>query len=444
MTRRLAPWLLLAAFLAVYLPDVGHGFLRDDFSWIRDSRIGAPADGVRLFRQDNGFFRPLVSVSFAVDHALYGLRPFAFASTNVALLLLAAAVLYHLARALGLERGPALLAAAVWAFNLHGVPMALLWISGRTSILLTLLSLLAALAVVRGRPLAAGAACLAALLAKEEAVMLPFILLSWIALAAEGPVRERAKAAGRAAWPSCAMLVPYFVLRSGTRAYLPHDAPGFYRWTFDPALLARNALEYADRSCTIALVIVLLTWLVVRRRPRLTSPEARVVRRGLVWLVLGFALTVFVPVRSSLYALFPSVGSALAAAAVAQALWRRASPPAVRWVPAAALLLPLLALPAYRARARRWVDPADVSAHVLATLGARPPASGVVTVLVDTPDRRLASAFGTLFPEARELYGLGRVLIEPPPPGSSDPPPSPGETIDRLFLKSGRLVNQLE
>jgi hypothetical protein len=444
VTRRLAPWLLLAAFLIVYVPDVGHGFLRDDFSWIRQSRVAAPTDVLRLFGQDNGFFRPVVALTFAADQALWGLRPLAFALTNVALLLAAAAALARVGRALGLAPGAALLAAALWAFNPHAVPMALLWISGRTSILLSLFSLLAALAFVRGRRWLAGALCLVALLSKEEAILLPFILLGWEAIATRGAMRARLKAALRAAWPCLLVLVPYFALRSATHAYLPQNAPSFYRPTFDPAHLARNVAEYADRAGTVAVATLLVAWLAVRRRPRPDETERAIVARGLVWLVLGFALTVFVPVRSSLYALFPSIGSCLAAAALAQALWREASAPVARWAPAAALVVPFALVPIYHARALRWVHPADVSTQVLEALETRAPDPARLTLLVDTPDRRLAGAFGTLLPEALELHGLSpHVCIDPPPPGTLDRP-MPGGPRDRLVLRDGRLVSQLE
>ena len=446
MTARRAAGLLLAAFLAIYLPDVGHGFLRDDFAWIHGSRLQTLGDLPGLFGRDNGFFRPLVALTFAIDHAVHGLRPFGFALTNVVLLLVAALVLFRLARALGLGQGAAVLAAGLWLLNPHGVPMALLWISGRTSILLSLFALLAAWALVRGRTMTAGALTLLALLSKEEALLLPFILLAWTALGTAGSARERWTAAARAAWPSLLVLVPYLLLRAGTRAYLPHTAPGFYRLSLDPALLARNAAEYLDRSCTLAAGAVLLLWLIVRRRPALDDAERTTVARGLVWLVLGFGITVFLPVRSSLYALFPSIGSVLAAAALAQSLWRDAAPRARRWIPMAAVLLPFAALPVYRTRAVRWVQPADLSRQALEDLRRDPPDPKAVTVLHDIArhDRGLAAAFGTLLPEALALHGwTATVWIDPPPPGSSPAAmdTSGAAAVHHRFLRDGRLVN---
>ena len=73
------------AFAAIYLPDLGHGFVRDDFGWIESSRIESPLDLVRVFTHQPGFYRPLVSLMFSVDYAIWGLDPHGYAATNVVL-----------------------------------------------------------------------------------------------------------------------------------------------------------------------------------------------------------------------------------------------------------------------------------------------------------------------------------------------------------------------
>ncbi|MNC96546.1 hypothetical protein D3C83_139460 [compost metagenome] len=70
---------------------------------------------------------------------------------------------------MGLAPAASLLAAATWLFNFHAVNMAVLWLSGRTALLVTLFALASAHAMLRGRALLAGGACLLALLSKEEA-----------------------------------------------------------------------------------------------------------------------------------------------------------------------------------------------------------------------------------------------------------------------------------
>jgi hypothetical protein len=63
---------LAAVFLAIYVPDVGHGLIKDDFAWIQGSRVADPGALLALFTEHVGFYRPLVAMSFAADHALWG------------------------------------------------------------------------------------------------------------------------------------------------------------------------------------------------------------------------------------------------------------------------------------------------------------------------------------------------------------------------------------
>jgi hypothetical protein len=438
--------ILAAALLLVYLPDVGHGFLKDDFAWIHDSRSSGPGDLLRLFTIDNGFYRPLVGLSFAGNEWLFGLRPFAYGVTNLALLIACSALLWAMGRGLGMAAGTALLATAVWVFNPHGIPMSVLWISGRTSLLLTLCSLLAARSVLQARPVSATVFCLAALLSKEEAILLPPVLM---VLAGRTPDADgfSLRRALRAGWPPLLGLAPYFALRARTAAYLPHTAPDFYRPTLDLPTLARNVLEYLDRSATFGLALLVLLALLVRRRPRLEPRERGWLTVGAVWLACGYGITVFLPVRSSLYACFPSVGVALLAATVGAAVWREAGPAARRRLIGLALLVPFALVPVYRARAVRWVRPAEVSARVLEVLSSTPLASGTVVVLHDEPGIRwnLADVFGTLVEDAARLH-LGaaiRIWIDPPPPNwqaAGLRPPEPDEPARHFSLRHGDLV----
>src|SRR5215208_6049005 len=131
---------MLAAFLLIYLPDVGHGFISDDFRWIVESRAASAGDLLAPFRTNTGFYRPIVSLTFANDFAFWGTNAFGYGLTNLALCLLTAAALVALARRLGLSASASVVAAGVWLFNFHAVNMALLWLSGRTALLVSLFS----------------------------------------------------------------------------------------------------------------------------------------------------------------------------------------------------------------------------------------------------------------------------------------------------------------
>ncbi len=444
---RLATAALLLTLLAVYLPDLGHGFLRDDFAWIRSSRLSGLADLPRLFATDNGFYRPLVSLSFAINHAIFGLSPGGYGLTNLLLMLAAAAALFSLTRASGQSPGTALTAAGLWALNPHSIPMAVLWISGRTSLLLTLFCLLAARAVLKEKRIAAALCCLAALLSKEEAVLLPAILFLWAGLSLEGGLGFRWRQALARSWPLLLTVLPYALLRARTAAYLPQNAPAYYRPRLSlPSLLA-NALEYADRSLTLGLALLLLLWLASRQRPQLEASDRLRIVQGLTLALGGFGLTVFLPVRSSLYVCLPAAGTALATAAVAGALWRNLGETGQRRLLLAGLLLPLVLIPTYRGRARRWVTPADVSRAVMIELARNPAPAGVVTVIHDAPGRAsVAGAFGTHVQDALALATgttQPRVWIDPPPPlweSAGLRPPQPSEEVREFALRGGHLA----
>ena len=443
----LAAAVLLLTLGVLYLPDAGHGFLRDDFAWIRASRLSGLGDLPRLFATDNGFYRPLVNLSFALNHAVFGLSPLGYGLTNLLLMLAAAAALFGLTRASGLPPGTPLVATALWALNPHSIPMAVLWISGRTSLLLTVFCLLAARSVVKDQRPAAALWCLAALLSKEEAVLLPAILFLWAGLAVEKGLGFRWRQALVRTWPLLLTVVPYALLRARTAAYLPQTAPAYYRPTLSPSLLLANALEYADRSLTLGLVLLLLLWLVSRKRPHLEAAERLGIARGLILALGSFGVTLFLPVRSSLYVCLPATGTALAIAAVAGALWRNVGQAGQRRLLAGGLFLPLLLVPTYRARARRWVTPADVSHAVFMELAQSPAPAGAVTVIHDATGRAsVAGAFGTHVQDALALAtgaSRPRVWLDPPPPlweSTGLRPPRPGEKVHEFTLRDGHLV----
>ena len=90
----------LAVFLAAYLGDAGLGFIVDDFAWIRHGQIHQPGDIVRVSTTAVGFYRPLVSLSFGIDYALFGIDPKPYGLTNLSLALTCALLVFALARAL--------------------------------------------------------------------------------------------------------------------------------------------------------------------------------------------------------------------------------------------------------------------------------------------------------------------------------------------------------
>ncbi len=408
--------MLAAIFLAAYLPDLGHGFLKDDFGWVLRAR-GTDGRGLLGFFDGGiGFYRPLVSGTFAADHAIWKLNPFGYGMTNLALCLADVLLLFALARRLALPTAAAVLCAAVWAFNFHGINMALLWMSGRTALLVVLFVLATALAMLRSRFLLAGFLCLCAMLSKEEAVMLPALWTAFVFMDGRSEEPDRSRSRGwrpivsrlfARTWPLWTALGIYASIRRGTRAFDPSNAPPEYQLFTSLSLLGTNIVEYADRAGTIFVFVAIVCVLVVGRRvPGLSDSERRTLRLAALWIPAGFALTISLPVRSSLYVLLPSVGSALAAGAFASRALR-ANPRRFAQAATALVVIVLLLVPVYRARNRRWVDGAKLASQVVEevrTTAARHPNGGHI-LLIDDPaaSPNFESSFLTAFPEAVTL-----------------------------------------
>ncbi len=426
MNRRfsaVAAALLFIALLLAYGFDLGHGFVKDDFNWIYTSPLRSAVDVVALMGRSSGFYRPLVSISFGVDQLLFDLRPAGYGWTNFVLLVACGGSIASLVRTMGMPLWAGLVAAAVWAFNFHGINMAVLWLSARTGLLFTLFAALTLRSVLVDRWLLAGGLCFAALCSKEEAVCLPLLSAVWVMASISGDrgVKARMLATARATWPQWVALGIYLLLRAQSGAFTPRSAPSFYQFTFDPGAVLRNVGEYADRSSTFAAAVTLLALVYFRTAPRRSPEVLRWILQGSSWLALGFAITVWLPVRSSLYAVMPSVGSAIIPSALLVSAASSVPVTRVRRAALAGLVLPFLLLPIYRARNVRWVELADLSAYTLRFLDherATLPAGSLVT-LIDDPATRanLASAFGSSYPQAARLAFGDRLQlwIELPP-----------------------------
>jgi hypothetical protein len=441
---------LSCAFALVYLPDVGRGLLKDDFGWIARSAVRSWRAAAALFRTapTNDFFRPVVTLSFAVNRPICGLDSRCYGITNFCLALACAIGVALVAKALSIRAGAALFSAAVWIFNWHGINMAVLWISGRTALMLTVCAAFGVLALICRRSALGVALISCAIFSKEEGVLLPVMIGAWLFIDAR---IRRDWTTLRAMLPPVLCLFAadavYLLLRSQSGAVTNATAPEYYRFSFTAARLASNLPEYLDRSATFAAVALLLFFIIGKVRWRAMPPEiTSALCLGVVWWVGGFAITIFLPGRSSLYALFPSVGIALIAGAIASALWDGIAESRKRRLIIAGLLLPLLLWPVYHSRNRPAVREAELSQRTLAALQRVATARGAGTsvLLEDDLSERpsLDNAFSSGIQVAADLfiYPPIRVRISTPnddaePPGSTDPP-----SYDvRLVLSNGAL-----
>ncbi len=183
-------WLPSLAAIVSRLPVLGCGFAMDDAYNVvgnpeirsLDAALSAfghglsAGDGGFLQALNAGYWRPLATLSWAIDAALFGLQPAAFHATNLLVHALCAGLLATWIRRLGVAPLAAALAASVWAVHaVHSETVAL--ITYRTELLATA-CVLAGLAHAAGdarlgRPLPMALLFCAGVLCKESAAALP-------------------------------------------------------------------------------------------------------------------------------------------------------------------------------------------------------------------------------------------------------------------------------
>ena len=410
-------------FFGVYLPAAGHGFISDDFGWLLHNRISTPSDLWRIVRSDNGFYRPVVALSFAANYLTSGLNARAYGLTNVALATLCGVSVYLLGRALNLPRGAATFASALWLLNLHGVNMSILWISGRTALLATAAAASCAAALLTGRHLLATMLLAVAVFSREDAALLPLVGAMWLYVLQRH--LDRRVYPWRWLIVGVAIVAVYFGIRSTTDAMTPATAPSYYRFTHEPGVLTRNVGEYADRTSTTAVGTLLLLALLLRPGLIALDPRTRaLVACGAIWAVAFLLPALLLPVRSSLYACLPSVGTCVAAAAVATRWWSLSTPVRRRHALIGAVIAPCLLGPVYYARTDRWVRMAEFSRRALSDLETAlkpfPDDSNIVIVDDRSTRANVASVFSTLLRDGFQVT-TGRFMtfyVDPPIPNA--------------------------
>lgn len=227
--------------MATYGPAFGLSTVWDDeFLTTRNPYLGSLVGLWRVLTSDlwiasakeepAGYYRPLGSLSLAVDRLVGGNSAGSYHAGNVLLHAAAAVLLLRLGRAL-LPRRPWLAAALALSFALAPIASeAVCWLSGRYDLLGTIFCLLALLAHVRKKPAAALLAYAAAIFTKEPFLVLPAVLVLDDLVARRRPLGAAAAKTG--AYAAVAGL--YFVARAAARV------PG---GTVSGALLSGAALR---------------------------------------------------------------------------------------------------------------------------------------------------------------------------------------------------------
>ena len=213
--------LVAAVVTAVFARSLAGGFVWDDHRFITENPHVTSPQSWLAFLTDagladpwgaHGIVRPLRTLEFAVDHALFGLSPLAFRIHSLLWHLAAALLLLAVLRRLVDDGRAALLATLFWAVH-PATTEAVAFVSSRGDVAMGACSLAAVLFALRSdgadRNLAVSlAAALVAALYKETAVALPLVVaaLRWTQLA-----RVRV-------WPYVAVAAAYLVYRQAVKS----------------------------------------------------------------------------------------------------------------------------------------------------------------------------------------------------------------------------------
>ena len=180
-------FLLPLLSLLLYLPALHHGFIMDD-RWlvVENPYIKSWQYLPQMLTQDawniwdhHNYWRPVFSISLALDYSLWGLNPLGFHLTNILLHAANTTLLYLLGRRL--QNSACALFAALF-FGLHPIQVhAVNVISTRGDLLAVFFTLLSLHAFFSRRTVLFPLALMLAALSKETSMVLPLaVLFAWI------------------------------------------------------------------------------------------------------------------------------------------------------------------------------------------------------------------------------------------------------------------------
>jgi len=348
---------LTLATLVAYGNSLQNGFVWDDHDIIVNNAVNRDiANFFSLFSSADStvagnqktYYRPLNRLTYMLDYQLFGLHPAGYHFVNILIHLMTVILLYFVARELFTKSVPAFIAALIFA--VHPVNTeAVNFISARNSslaaffVLLTLMTYLHAQAENnKSSSYLSGLFFLMGLLCKEQAIMLPFVLL----------IFEMVK--GRKDGTSIkAKLLPLLPFALATAIYLVlrihalSTVVGGYRITdglwgrilqniyvipkyamiilFPLRLNAFYSLphDYLAKAAWLVLlwIVIIATFLVIDK-------ERAATKFGLLWLAINFVpISNIVPIPSApiaeRYLYLPAIGLWLIAADQAYRLYGR-------------------------------------------------------------------------------------------------------------------------
>ena len=176
---------IVLLLVITYGNTLNHGFAWDDVTLIVDNPLLTKLSNIPLFfvsedrtEGSTGYYRPVTYVSFALDHALWGNNPVGFNITNLLLQIIATLLFFRTVADLFQKESLAFTAALLFALHPLAGESVNFHAGGRNTLLCACFALLSLLLHLHKKYYFAVASFIAAIFAKEFALLMPVIFLT--------------------------------------------------------------------------------------------------------------------------------------------------------------------------------------------------------------------------------------------------------------------------
>lgn len=304
---------------------IGHGYIHDDFYHLYTVNFFSVMDGIT--KNFHGFYTPVQWLSFKLDWMIWGWQPLAFTYMNLAIHLINISLIYLLALKLWCSRDAAQWTALGYSLLYPGNTWAVMWISTRGHLLVTLFDLCALLATLwclrtkkykYAGVVVVGICIILAVFSKESGITVPFLIISII-------LYERRRSGLSAGARTAAVIIllvispviifTYLYLRWKSGAIpISFSAPSWYTYTPEIKVVIENIFRYSLR--TFGITIAISAAVVFTQRLRGYRISGCILNKDNLILcaalfIISLSPFVMMKMRSGIYTYLPGIAAAL-------------------------------------------------------------------------------------------------------------------------------------
>jgi hypothetical protein len=407
MINRLSYFAIPLFTALLFLPSIGHGFIHDDFLHLYSAAYDTLWHG--LTKATGGpFYAPITWLTFKLNWMMWGLNPAAFAAVNLAIHITNIILLNRLALSLYQSAVAARWAAIGFALLYPANSWAIMWISTRAHLLVTLFFLAALLSTVwyaetkRHKSLAFTAIVVFAtlsLFSKESGITVPIsiaLVLYNQRITRKEKFISRSGVIGLFAVLSIILLL-YLGIRGQSGAIpVNFSHRQWYSYLLEPKILLENLLRYGWRTYgllgILAGAIALSSYLGGYAPNRISISKFQIIF-SLTLFFTTIAPFILLPGRSGIYTYLPGTAAALLLSAAVRTWYQPSLEPRPRpdlITTSPIILVVVIYCCLTMGQSLRWMKMAEVNTRVLqqiATQCVKPEPNSAVILSYSEVDR---------------------------------------------------------